>query len=109
MGTEAAGEGGTAKEQQFDSALTAGCCAVEPLTSLPPLAAAGNMGGEEEAEAVRQAARLIYESCEGLVQLLLSLREQGGGGQGSLRQALAAAAESMEDPSWLVPPMLQRR
>eukprot|EP00887_Chlorella_sp_A99_P003002 scaffold9.g3002.t1 len=69
----------------------------------------GNLGGEEEAAAVLECARRIQESCEGLAQRLAELHEAAAAQGGSMRQAVAAAAAALDEPAWLVPPMLQRR
>ncbi|GLI64599.1 hypothetical protein VaNZ11_007906 [Volvox africanus] len=96
----------------------------------------GNVGGEEEEQAVLRVARMIWESCRGLVRFLRELEQQesvrSGGGvdggvmgpapptkqEGSVADAVAAAAlgpalrakvRTLGPTSWLSPPMLSPR
>lgn len=90
------------------------------------------MGGEEELEAVRQAAAAIQQSCDGLADFLVTVDQRhqqqqqqaqqgadgdaGAGGEagalaasGRLGDSLTAAVRELEAMDWLVPPMLQAR
>lgn len=70
----------------------------------------GNAGGEAQRVAVRAAAKVLAECCEGLAQWLAETQQAAEGGQdGGLAAALRARVEALQPVAWLVPPMLQRR
>ncbi|GIL73462.1 hypothetical protein Vretimale_17671 [Volvox reticuliferus] len=95
----------------------------------------GNVGGEEEEQAVMRVARAIWEACRGLVRFLRELEQQqqqesvrSGGGvgggllgseeleepvtgtaAGALGPALREKVRTLGPTSWLSPPMLSPR
>lgn len=84
---------------------------IAPCIAPPP---AGNVGGEEELAAVRQAAADIQAAAEGFADFLAAVAQRAGeggeGGEGQrLGDALLAAVREMEQMDWMVPPMLQPR
>ncbi len=74
-----------------------------------PAADAGNVGGEAEEVAVAAAAEVVQASCQGLVQHLVQLQQQGGQEGAVLRECLSSWVKQTEAIDWLVPPMLQRK
>eukprot|EP00798_Chlamydomonas_sp_ICE-L_P031885 gene31884-6187_t len=74
----------------------------------------GNFGGEEEKAEVLYAARMLRESCEGLLLWLQEQRrrQQKGVAEGEDKPFAAVVREqvaAMETLQWLVPPMLSGR
>eukprot|EP00244_Chara_vulgaris_P008450 TRINITY_DN3322_c1_g1_i1.p1 TRINITY_DN3322_c1_g1~~TRINITY_DN3322_c1_g1_i1.p1 ORF type:complete len:286 (-),score=59.50 TRINITY_DN3322_c1_g1_i1:905-1636(-) len=82
------------------------CCKREVEDIDDPLY--GNMGGPEEEEYLKQVYRDIYDSCEGLLERVLEIRQSLEPDQ-SLKQGFSRSLMQMEALDWLVPPMLQKR
>lgn len=65
----------------------------------------GNVGGEEEEEAVERVAMLIGQCCEGLAAWLA---EEAMGG-GDLRERVGVWLQGQEGMEWMRPPLLSPR
>ncbi|CAD7698169.1 unnamed protein product [Ostreobium quekettii] len=69
----------------------------------------GNVGGSEEVEAVKKAARIIEAACLGLMQFFQDLQEQAGDDPAKFKSLVLESVRGMKEMDWLVPPMLQKK
>lgn len=66
----------------------------------------GNIGGQEEQEAVQRTAMIIAEACNGLLEFLQQTKLSASANGLTFRQELISAIDDLEAIDWLVPPML---
>eukprot|EP00898_Chlorokybus_atmophyticus_P001387 jgi/Chlat1/2249/Chrsp17S02563 len=69
----------------------------------------GNDETPEEMEYLRATARMLQESCKGLVDYIIGVRQACAKTQQPLKEAFSQSICGMQAMDWLVPPMLQKR